>query len=371
MPEVEIRFPAEQLCSGSFRLLELPPDLCKLIESSVDDPSLMIKGGPEDDAVLCTSDRTYNIRSVTLSNSVLVVSPVPHIDGGEDQVVIQDSLNELLELVPAVPKLHRMNVMLQEHEWEEGHEDEEDECFRAAKRKRITLDDAQMELQASEQEIAQALKEKHMLIIDGALRPLSPTYLHKILELLLMHLVSLSQPHDAASILELSQSLQYEHEVRREVTLQVMRWFGQVDGADERWEMDIEKVVRQVGLGILRQHKTDSISEDAFMTKWNTAVGDTFVSHTSLKLLTGNYLCAPSPFSTSTILSYFPCAELPTDPAMRFADLFLTRERWKAEEIVPYLSDIAVDTKDLDKLLLKYARALTDKDGLWYTARAR
>jgi sister chromatid cohesion protein DCC1 len=91
----------------------------------------MIKGGPEDDAVLCTLDRTYNIRSVTLSNSVLVVSPVPHIDGGEDQVVIQDSLNELLELVPAVPKLHRMNVMLQEHEWEEGHEDEEDECFRA------------------------------------------------------------------------------------------------------------------------------------------------------------------------------------------------------------------------------------------------
>ena len=91
----------------------------------------MIKGGPEDDAVLCTSDRTYNIRSVTLSNSVLVMSPVSHNDGGEDQVVIQDSLNELLELVPAVPKLHRMNVMLQEHEWEEGHEDEEDESSRA------------------------------------------------------------------------------------------------------------------------------------------------------------------------------------------------------------------------------------------------
>jgi sister chromatid cohesion protein DCC1 len=56
---------------------------------------------------------------------------------------------------------------------------------------------------------------------------------------------------------------------------------------------------------------------------------------------------------------------------MRFTDLFLTRERWKAEDIAPYLSDIAVDRKDLDKLLLKYARALTDKDGLWYSARAR
>ena len=90
---------------------------------------------------------------------------------------------------------------------------------------------------------------------QGALRPLSPSYLHKILELLLMHIVSLSQPHEAASVLELSRSLEYEHEVRREVTLQVMRWFGEVDNADELWKMDVEKVVRQVGLGILRQHK--------------------------------------------------------------------------------------------------------------------
>lgn len=89
--------------------------------------SLVIKGGPEDDTVLCTSDKTYNIRSVTLSNSVLVVSPHPDVDGSEDQVVIQDSLKELLELVPAVPKLHRMNVLLKEHVWEEGQEEEEEE----------------------------------------------------------------------------------------------------------------------------------------------------------------------------------------------------------------------------------------------------
>jgi hypothetical protein len=37
MPEVEIRFSPEQVSSGSFRLLELPSDLCKLIESSADD----------------------------------------------------------------------------------------------------------------------------------------------------------------------------------------------------------------------------------------------------------------------------------------------------------------------------------------------
>jgi sister chromatid cohesion protein DCC1 len=67
---------------------------------------------------------------VTLSNFVLLASPSSHFDGSENQVVIQDTLNELLKLVPAVPKLHRMNVLLEEHEWEEGRE-EEDESFRA------------------------------------------------------------------------------------------------------------------------------------------------------------------------------------------------------------------------------------------------
>ncbi|KAI0268678.1 sister chromatid cohesion protein Dcc1 [Gloeopeniophorella convolvens] len=371
MPEVDIAFPTEQQPAGSFRLLELPPDLCKLIESSSEGLNLAIKGGTDDDAVLCTSSKTYTVRSVVLSNCVLVVVPSDQDPNGNvEQVVIQDSLSEVLELIPAVPKLHRLNGLLRGHEWEEGQEEEE--SFGASKQKRITLEQAWSALQASEQELSGALKEKHILIIDGALRPLSSSYLHKILELLLMHLVSLSQTHEAASVVELCRSLEYDHEVNREVTLQVMRWFGELDAANESWNMDVEKVVRQVGLGVLRQHRRDQIAEHEFMAKWNTAIGDTFTSTACLSLLSGNYLCAASSLSSSTtMISYFPCAELPTDPAARFTDLFLTRPRWKADDIKPYLSEIAVDSKDLDKLLLKYARALTDKDGLWYTARAR
>ena len=61
-----------------------------------------------------------------LSNNVLVVCPAPDADGSGNQVVIQDSLNELLELVPTVPRLHRLNTLLKEHEWEEGHEEEDE-----------------------------------------------------------------------------------------------------------------------------------------------------------------------------------------------------------------------------------------------------
>lgn len=71
-------------------------------------------------------------------------------------------------------------------------------------------------------------------------------------------------------------------------------------------------------------------------------------------------------------LTYFPCSSLPLDPGLRFNDLFLVKPRWKADELVPFLRDIAVDSKARDKLFLKWCRATSDTDGVvWYTVRAK
>jgi sister chromatid cohesion protein DCC1 len=85
----------------------------------------------------------------------------------------------------------------------------------------------------------------------------------------------------------------------------------------------------------------------------------------------GNYIEAESMGVHETSLKYFPASMLPVDPAARFSDLFLTRSKWKVEDISPFLSDIAVNSKERDKLLLKYCRAVTDSDGIRYTARAQ
>ena len=70
-------------------------------------------------------------------------------------------------------------------------------------------------------------------------------------------------------------------------------------------------------------------------------------------------------------LTYFPASALPVDPVARFADLFLVRPRWKEDEILPFLNDIAIDKKDRDKLLLKYCRATAEAGSVWYTARVQ
>ncbi|KAJ3778775.1 sister chromatid cohesion protein Dcc1 [Lentinula raphanica] len=363
---------------GSYKLVELPPDLCTLIEASLssksDNPgpsSFHIKGQHGEDAVLCTQDKTYAIRTVSLSNSILVVTSPPDSDislegddNGGPTIAIRDQINEILELTQTIPKLHQLNSLLKSQEYGEDEEDREDDV------NSFTYADARAMVQASEAELDRGLRERRILRINENLRPISSAYLTKIIQFILNTLVALSLDHESVPIGKLSTALADEHDVPRIVSVQVMGWFGDISELEGKWRMDASAVVREAGLGILKDAKT--LNKDDLITTWTEVVGDKFASSISLDLLAGNYIVVPaSPYSDRLVVKYFPISSLPVDPAQRFADLFLTRSRWKNEDIVPFLSDIAVNSKERDKMLLKYARATTDADGVWYTSRAQ
>lgn len=52
---------------------------------------------------------------------------------------------------------------------------------------------------------------------------------------------------------DLENILAEEHEISRQVSSQVILWFGVVE--NDRWKMDVDAVVKEIGLGILRNHK--------------------------------------------------------------------------------------------------------------------
>lgn len=95
----------------------------------------------------------------------------------------------------------------------------------------------------------------------------------------------------------------------------------------------------------------------------------------SLAALEGNYLLddpPPSAFSAPCkILRYFPYYTLPNHVALRFTDLFLTRPRWRPDEMVPFLRGLYPpgDTKARDKLVVKFVRVVKEKDGQWWYPR--
>ncbi|KAJ6539425.1 sister chromatid cohesion protein Dcc1 [Mycena capillaripes] len=383
MTEFDLGFSASLTSdAGSFKLLELPPELCKLVESAVETLSplrLTIKGQTGEDAVLCTEDATYTIRSVVLSNSILVVTPQPE-SSSIDAVVIRDQVNEILELTPTVPKLHKLSALLRGKEYDDL---QDSEYHDPSSEPGLTYAGARATIQASDAELARGLRVQRILDIHGALRPIAPAFLSSILETILNLLVSQSMSPRAVPVEDVAATLADENEISRAVSTQVMAWFGEI--RDGVWEMDVDGVLREIGLGILRQYKDEPIAKDTLLDKWKLAVGDTFEASVTLPLLSvsiakthltsshtrdkGNYLVSPGSLAGSDLLIYFPSSALPVDPASRFIDLFLTRPRWKADEIAPFLSDIAINSKDRDKLLLKYTRATTDGQGVSYTKR--
>ncbi|KAK2466266.1 hypothetical protein APHAL10511_001908 [Amanita phalloides] len=366
MTTVQLSFSPKSLAeSGSVKLLELPSDLCQLVESSLQSsssPRLTIKGQPDDDAVLCTGDKTYTIRSVILSNKILIVTPC-ETDGAS--LNIRDQVSDILELVPCVPKLYKLDGLLKGRSFDENQTGMDSDV--PDSQGSLTYDQAMRDIQASDDELARALKDRRILLINGELRPIAPGYLHQVLELLLNVLVALSLPYNAAPVDELVSALAIDYEVVPPVTNHVLSWFGQVDNG--KWNMDITAIVKEIGLNLLREHKREPIEREILMTKWKSSVGDSYESAVSLDLLSGN--CITSTELGSTMLSYFPASALPAEPAARFADLFLVRPRWKGEEISPFLTDIAINVKERDKLLLKYCRAITDSGVVWYTARTQ
>ena len=167
--------------------------------------SFTIKGASEEDAVLCTAHRTYAVRSVVLSNTMGVVTadPTPREEADEvedddacQEVFIRDQLHEIIELVPCVPRLHKLNSLLRGQEYDEGHEDEdmnmsggENDAFggvvivhdpihkykelnirtQPRKGRGLTYDDARMTIQASESELQKGLRDRRVLVLDGLL----------------------------------------------------------------------------------------------------------------------------------------------------------------------------------------------------------
>jgi sister chromatid cohesion protein DCC1 len=131
-------------------------------------------------------------------------------------------------------------------------------------------------LQASDHELAQGLRARRILILNSSsiiyrfrfrtlgnyfadeLRPISISYLTAILEFLLNALVANSLSHQAAPAEDLVWTLEHEHEVKADVTRQVMTWFGQV--SEGLWSVDVDATVKEVGLGILRAYRVSTKS---------------------------------------------------------------------------------------------------------------
>ena len=125
---------------ATYSLVELPAALAAAAKSALSSSDasssilskLVIKGQPNDDAVLCTDDTTYTMRSVQNSNSLLLCRPQLSGSGSKgegkgkgkgkkraaaDYLNIESTLHQTLELDLCVPRLEKIGDLLRGQEW--------------------------------------------------------------------------------------------------------------------------------------------------------------------------------------------------------------------------------------------------------------
>ncbi|KAJ3037178.1 Sister chromatid cohesion protein DCC1 [Rhizophlyctis rosea] len=343
---------ADDFDPRQYRLLELPKEIASLFETSQQpttdgfdsSPCLIVRGQEADEATLHTHNKTYAIRDVQTSNTLLLAKPSAHpisdfaqqlaadpsivTEGGTaiteegpslpewtssaHVYEIEDCLSNYVELAVILPRVGRLTDVLGGCLY--GGPKEERNVDQSSLQTTETLHDI---IQASDAELLQALKDMEALEVDAEDMPFDRL--------------------TASDAIRLLADSEDEEEIPDTVVRHLLKVFSEKDSDGEEEENDA----------------------------WSESVPDVF--SVSLDMLKGIALIEGE--GPQRTIRYFPKSALPSDAKGRFAKLFDVKGKWAYDELLPYVDDLAPDRKKLDATLLKFGRSSRVGDMTYYTSR--
>lgn len=390
----------------SYSLLELPPDLIELVRNA--SAPLELRGPLDEEAVLVTPDRTYSLRSVQNSNSVLIaqVAGSSSSDGGATELGVLKTVGETIEAtdVTGVPgtRLAALEDLLDGTEYygedeEPGSQGPSTESLddasaqhpsRWTKKRRVsttaapppTFSALQTRLRASDAEIRLGLRRARAVSFPSKSETGEPVwrrvpaslqirFLSSLLATLTAHDISSSAGFDRSSLVKAIEEDDDDPPlVSRAVAEQIIAWY-----TTDPPSLSIDAIVADLGKLILFGHATSKpVPLGTFLTEWEASLGgpaSAFSSSISLSTLVSDALFSPSPYppfptreTPNATITPFPCSHLSSDPATRMRQLFAARTKWESGEMSPFLMDLTGgDVKKADGLVLKYCRKVKEK----------
>lgn len=357
----------------AYCLLEVPPELEAHLVPHADAPPLVLNGRAGDDAALTTPHRTYAVRQVSQSNSLLVCG-VERAPAGGVQLRLHTNASDTLECVPTTARVDRVADLLDASAYTGADDDDNDDAGAGARR--YTPHELRSIVQASEAELDDALRAHHVLLLDGHMRRVAPSLVHELLRVLVNQLDILACTPDRVPYAPTLAALQMA--ARPEVAERLLcDWFcapPRPTGVPTHIALATADVARFIGISMLRDARRMPLV--AFVDAWRAALG-ALAGEAHLALLHGFFVLDPPPASfagtgahaappadvapdalaRALTVAYFPHTALPLAPAARFQQLFLARPQWVREELVPFVHALTHAHQSLDALLVKHARA--------------
>ncbi|XP_029929271.1 sister chromatid cohesion protein DCC1 [Myripristis murdjan] len=342
----------EGVSSTDYCLMELDDTLCKHIEAG---ESLVIRGDKDERAVLCSGDKTYDLKIADTSNLLLFVPGCRTPDQltnsqGTSHLVhtqIWGFCNSYWELRKQRPKLKKLKKLLMENPYEgpalAGQEENTEN--------RYTMLDLLERIQASEEEIQTHLQTIHACQIEGYWRVLDFDYEMKLLG----HVAQLVDSESwSFNKVPLETSLEELGPLEpKEMIEHCLNCYGKrfTENGQVFYALDEDKVCRATALLLLQNAVKFNLRE--FQEVWQQSVPEGMV--TRLDQLKNLALVDRS--SHPQTISLLRVEDLPEDTLERFNHLFTLREKWTEEDITPYIQDLCGEKQTTGALLTKFARS--------------
>ncbi|RDX75611.1 Sister chromatid cohesion protein DCC1 [Mucuna pruriens] len=326
---------------------------------------VVLRGKPDEDAVLCTQSKTYAMKFVGTSNSVLLVPPANHSEfcenpqkndsnNDEEKVVapVIKVVSGSMELIEAAPRLDKLKSLLAEkpynfEEYDMENLEENQEC-------RIGLynwNDLIDNIQASDEELMSGLQALSALEINGYWRLVDGSCMDMILGMLLKNSVLNDWSLNALNEDEVVSTLESDGFLGV-LARHCLHVYGKKvnEGIHSGvWKLDEKRVCIHFAREILKGGKRKL---ESFMDEWRQKIPDGM--QPNFDYVEGEILTER--IGVETWVRAFSVASLPSTPAERFSILFRERPKWEWKDLQPYIRDLNVPGLSSEGLLLKYTR---------------
>ncbi|XP_038218251.1 sister chromatid cohesion protein DCC1 [Zerene cesonia] len=391
-----LRFPDPSINNDNLKLMLLDNNLLQQIEAG---NQLIFKGDEEENVMLCTDNKTYDVKEAETSNSLLLVPDLlfaaasgldetlannsmecdsdssfersntslnksTDSDDGRPprNIVNKDIVNTFFtyyELKPCKPRLLKLQKLLEASKYS-GAELE----YMIDKSKLLNFDSIFDKVQASRAELKDELIRIQAINIDGYYRLLDFDYEFRVLSYMLDLIEENSWPLDKIS---------------RELTLDSLKDLVPVCILEAMFDFYTYKTVEEGGTQYYR-YKEDKVCQflarvllksagkfnlHEFLQAWRDSVPEGMTTNESL--LSGIAIVDRS--STPQVIWGFVESDLPEDINERFKVLFQSKAKWTVDEISPYIQSYATEKLNVNALLTKYARASTQNGVRVFSAK--
>ncbi|KAF3839977.1 hypothetical protein F7725_018694 [Dissostichus mawsoni] len=309
----------------------------------------------DEHAVLCTKDRTYDLKIAETSNMLMFVpdcrTPDQLTNSQENSHIVHTQIwgfsNSYWELRKQRPKLKKLKKVLMENPYEGpalGGKEEDTE-------NRYTMEDLLESIQASEEELKTSLEAVHACQIDGYWRMLDFDYEMKLLghvtqlvdsESWALNRVPLQTCLEELAPLEPKQMIEH-----------CLNCYGKrySENDDVLYALDEDKVCKGMALMLLQNAVKFNLRE--FQEVWQQSVPEGM--STRLDQLKSVALVDRS--SRPETINLLRVEDLSEDTLERFNQLFTLREKWTEDDITPYIKDLCGEKQSTGALLTKHARS--------------